>query len=95
MVSIAEDAGRIQYFIELSTELRVVVAHHIFRCEAHVFGYHLNALGLSAGLASRFVDQQESLGIVQEFAGTISGEVDGTPYVGDFKEEPHGDHEHE
>lgn len=26
---------------------------------------------------------------VQEFAGSISGEVDGTPYVGDFKVEPH------
>lgn len=34
------------------------------------------------------------LGVVQEFAGTISGEVDGTPYVADFKEEPHGAHEH-
>ena len=24
--------------------------------------------------------------------GTISGEVEGTPYVGEFKEVPHGDH---
>ena len=45
------------------------------------------------GSSSRFVGQHESLGIVQEFAGTISGEVEGTPYAGDFKEEPHG-HEH-
>ncbi|QDT37697.1 hypothetical protein [Stratiformator vulcanicus] len=44
--------------------------------------------------SSRFVGQHEKLGIVQEFAGTISGQVDGTPYAGDFKEEPHGDHEH-
>jgi hypothetical protein len=25
---------------------------------------------------------------VQEFEGTIVGEVDGKPYTGDFKEEP-------
>lgn len=51
--------------------------------------------GEADGLASRFVGQHENLGIVQEFAGTISGAVDGTPYVGDFKEEPHGEHEHQ
>ena len=45
--------------------------------------------GEAEGTASRFVGKHESLGKVQEFAGTISGEVDGTPYVGDFKEEPH------
>jgi hypothetical protein len=44
--------------------------------------------------ASRFVGTHESLGKVQEFAGTISGEIDGTPYAGDFKEEPHGEHDH-
>ena len=44
------------------------------------------------GTASRFVGKHESLGKVQEFAGSISGEVDGTPYVGDFQEKPHGDH---
>ena len=49
--------------------------------------------GEPEGTASRFVGKHESLGKVQEFAGTISGEVDGTPYAGDFKEEPHGDHE--
>ncbi len=47
--------------------------------------------GEAEGTASRFVGKHESLGKVQEFAGTISGEVDGTPYVGEFKEEPHGD----
>jgi hypothetical protein len=46
------------------------------------------------GQSSRFVGTHENLGIVQEYAGTISGEVDGTPYTGDFKEEPHG-HEEE
>ena len=45
-----------------------------------------------AGKASRFVGTHEKLGVVQEFAGTISGVIDGTPYFGDFKEEPHGAH---
>jgi hypothetical protein len=36
----------------------------------------------------------ESLGIVREFAGTISGAVDGTPFAGEFAEQPHGDHDH-
>ncbi len=47
------------------------------------------------GSASRFVGNHESLGVVQEYAGTITGVVDGTPYSGDFKEEPHGAHSHE
>ena len=45
--------------------------------------------GEAEGTASRFVGKHENIGIVREFAGSISGEVDGTPYVGDFKEEPH------
>jgi len=49
--------------------------------------------GEAEGTASRFVGNHESLGKVQEFAGTISGEVDATPYAGDFQEEPHGAHE--
>jgi hypothetical protein len=40
------------------------------------------------GTASRFVGKHEKLGIEREFAGTVSGEIDGTPYAGDFKEEP-------
>lgn len=44
--------------------------------------------GEADGASSRFVGTHDKLGIVQEFAGTISGEVDGTPYSGDFKEEP-------
>lgn len=43
------------------------------------------------GTSSRFVGKHENLGHVQEFAGTISGEVEGTPYTGDFKEEPPSD----
>jgi hypothetical protein len=43
--------------------------------------------GEVAGASSRFVGNHENLGTVQEFAGTISGEVDGTPYAGDFSEE--------
>jgi hypothetical protein len=40
------------------------------------------------GQASRFVGKHEKIGVVQEFAGTIVGEVDGTPYTGDFEEKP-------
>lgn len=43
-----------------------------------------------AGKASRFVGNHEKLGVVQEYAGTIAGVVDGTPYSGDFAEEAHG-----
>jgi len=53
--------------------------------------------GEAEGLSSRFVGTHDTLGIVKEFAGTISGEIEGTPYTGDFKEEPHGggaDHKH-
>ena len=46
--------------------------------------------GEADGTASRFVGKHENLGKVQEFDGTISGEADGTPYAGDFKEEPPG-----
>lgn len=48
--------------------------------------------GEAEGTASRFVGKHESLGKIQEFSGTISGEVEDTPYVGEFKEEPQGDH---
>jgi len=46
------------------------------------------------GSASRFVGSHESLGVAQEYAGTITGVVNDTPYSGDFEEEPHGDHDH-
>lgn len=46
--------------------------------------------GESEGSSSRFVGTHDSLGIVREFAGSISAEVDSTPFVGEFKEEPHG-----
>lgn len=42
--------------------------------------------GEGDGASSRFVGQHDNLGIVREFAGSISGEVDGTPYVGEFAE---------
>lgn len=44
--------------------------------------------GESAGSSSRYVGKHESLGIVREFAGTISGEVGGKPFAGDFAEKP-------
>jgi hypothetical protein len=50
--------------------------------------------GESDGKSSCYGGTHESLGIVREFAGTISGEVDGTPYAGDFAEQPHG-HDHD
>lgn len=51
--------------------------------------------GESDGLSSRFVGKHEKLGIVQEYAGTITAEIEGTPYTGDFKEEAHGTHDHQ
>ncbi len=51
--------------------------------------------GEAEGTSSRFGGTHDTIGIVKEFAGTISGQIDGTPYTGDFKEEPHGaDHKH-
>jgi hypothetical protein len=51
--------------------------------------------GEAKGTSSRFVGTHDTLGIVKEFAGTISGQIGGTPYTGDFKEEPHdADHQH-
>ena len=50
--------------------------------------------GEKDGLASRFVGNHDSLGKVQEFSGTISGEIDGTPYAGEFAELAHGAHDH-
>ena len=51
--------------------------------------------GETDGVSSRFVGKHDSLGKVQEFAGSITGEIEGTPYAGDFKEtaEGHG-HKH-
>lgn len=51
--------------------------------------------GESDGSSSRYGGTHESLRIVREFTGTISGAVDGTPFAGDFTEQPHGDHGHE
>ena len=49
--------------------------------------------GDPAGQSSRFTGTHEALGKEQEFEGTVSGVVNGKPYSGDFKEEPH-DHKH-
>lgn len=49
--------------------------------------------GEKDGMCSRFVGKHETIAIVKEFAGTVSGVVVDTPYTGDFKELPHG-HEH-
>ncbi len=46
--------------------------------------------GEAEGTSSRFVGKHDNLGIVQEFAGTISAEVDGTPFAGEFAETSEG-----
>jgi hypothetical protein len=38
------------------------------------------------GKASKFVGTDPGLGNVADFAGTVSGELDGKPFQGDFKE---------
>ena len=41
------------------------------------------------GSASRYIGNHEKLGVVQEYAGTITGVIDDTPYSGDFAEVAH------
>ena len=50
--------------------------------------------GESDGNSSRFVGTHEGLTTVMEYEGTMSAEVDGIPYAGNFKEEAHGDAAH-
>lgn len=45
--------------------------------------------GDAEGTASRYVGNHEKLGVVQEYAGTITGVIDDTPYSGDFAEVAH------
>jgi len=49
--------------------------------------------GESGGLCSRFVGTNEGLENVQRIAGTISGQIGGTPYAGDFQGTSHDHHE--
>lgn len=51
--------------------------------------------GEADGRSSRYAGTHPGFGVVREFAGTISGEVEGTPYAGQFAETSHGDHAHE
>lgn len=51
--------------------------------------------GESDGASSCYGGTHDNLGIVRDFAGTISGEVEGTPFAGEFTEQPHGAHDHE
>jgi hypothetical protein len=51
-------------------------------------------VGESGGKSSRFVGTHDGLATVMEYEGTMSAEVDGTPYAGNFQEEAHG-HEDE
>jgi hypothetical protein len=43
--------------------------------------------GEEDGASSRFVGQHESLASAKPLTGTVTAEVEGTPYSGDFKEE--------
>jgi len=45
--------------------------------------------GEPEGSSSRFVGTHDGLATVMEYEGTIGGEVDGTPYAGNFREEAH------
>jgi hypothetical protein len=45
--------------------------------------------GEPSGKSSRFVGNHENLGIVKEYEGSITGDVDGKSYSGNFKEVPH------
>jgi len=45
--------------------------------------------GEADGKSSRFVGNHDSLSVVKEYKGTISGTVDGTPYSGNFEEVAH------
>lgn len=47
--------------------------------------------GESGGKSTRFVGTNDGLATVMEYEGTMSAEVDGTPYAGNFKEEAHAD----
>ena len=50
--------------------------------------------GETDGFSSRFVGKHEKLSIVQEYTGTMSAEIEGTPFTGDFKEKAHDTHDH-
>jgi hypothetical protein len=41
------------------------------------------------GSSSAFSGKHEKLGLVQEFEGTVTVQIDGKPYAGDFKEVAH------
>lgn len=50
--------------------------------------------GDGEGKSSRFSGKHKALGAKEMFSGTLSAEVGGKPYSGDFKEVPH-DHKHD
>ena len=74
------------------TPVPITAASLLLSIDKPAFQVELAATPLDAdpsGAASRFVGQHGGLGKVQEFAGTVSGEVEGTPYAGDFTEQSH------
>lgn len=42
--------------------------------------------GEAKGMSSRFVAKHDNFGVKQEFAGTVSGEIQGKPITADFEE---------
>lgn len=50
--------------------------------------------GETDGASSRFVGTHETLKTVQDYSGTLTAEIEGTPYTGDFREQAHEGHDH-
>ena len=72
----------------LDGKLLLSIAQPEFQVELHAVPMPQDGTGKS----SRYVGRHEMLGVVQEFSGTIIGEIDGTPYTGEFAEQPHEVH---
>lgn len=77
---------------DVKTPIAVGTAEITLAVKDPVFQVMLKASpqeGDAEGKASRFVGTHESLSIVKDYEGVISGMIDGTPYSGNFKEEEH------
>ena len=50
--------------------------------------------GETDGVSSRFVGTHETLKTAQDYSGTLTAEIEGTPYTGDFREQAHEGQDH-
>lgn len=50
--------------------------------------------GDTDGVSSRFVGKHEMLKTVRDYSGTLTAEIEGTPYTGEFTEQAHEGHDH-